>query len=122
MGNGATIRGDDELVTKLRGLASKATPAQLRAALMAGALPIQTAAVQKAPVLTGTLRRSIHTETAETSDGAVARIGTNVEYAIHQEFGTSRTRAQPYLRPAFDEKRADALKEIQRALAEMVKP
>lgn len=27
-------------------------------------------------------------------------IGTNVEYAIYQEYGTSKTPAQPFLRPA----------------------
>lgn len=122
MASGMSLHGDDELIAKLKRLAAKATPAQARAALMAGALPIQTAAVQKAPVLTGTLRRSIHTETAETSDGAVARIGTNVEYAIHQEFGTSRMSGTPYLRPAFDEQKGEALKEIERALKIMVAP
>lgn len=116
------VRGDGELVAKLKRLAAKATPAQARAALMAGGLPIQTAAAQKARVKTGTLRRSIHTETAETSDGAVARVGTNVEYGPAQEFGTSRMSGQPYLRPAFDEKRGEALKEIERVLRMMVEP
>lgn len=117
-----TVDGVDELVRKLQGLARKATPAQARAALTAGALAIQTSAAQKAPVDTGTLRRSIHTETAETRDGAVARVGTNVEYAPAQEFGTSRMRAQPYLRPAYDEKKSAALQEMHRALREMVTP
>lgn len=116
------VSGEDELVAKLRKMAGRVRPAQLRAALMAGSLPIQTSAAQKAAVLTGTLRRSIHTETAETSDGAVARIGTNVDYAIAQEFGTSRMRGQPYLRPAYDEKRDEALREIGRVLKKMVEP
>lgn len=122
MASRVEIRGDGELVAKLRALAGKATAAQVRAALMAGALPIQTAAVQRAPVLTGTLRRSIHTETAETSEGVVARIGTNVEYAIHQEFGTSRMSGQPYLRPAYDEKKGEALREMAAALKGMLTP
>lgn len=122
MASGMSLHGDDELIAKLKRLAAKATPAQARAALMAGALPIQTAAVQKAPVLTGTLRRSIHTETAETSDGAVARIGTDVEYGPAQEFGTSRMSGTPYLRPAFDENKGAALGEIERALKIMVTP
>ncbi len=29
-------------------------------------------------------------------------VGTNVEYAISQEFGTENFKAQPYLRPALD--------------------
>jgi hypothetical protein len=31
------------------------------------------------------------------------RVGTNVEYAVYVEFGTSKMRAQPYLRPAVKE-------------------
>lgn len=30
------------------------------------------------------------------------RVGTNVDYAIHVEFGTSSNQAQPYLRPAVE--------------------
>jgi phage gpG-like protein len=29
-------------------------------------------------------------------------VGTNVEYAVYVEFGTSRNQAQPYLRPAVE--------------------
>lgn len=49
------------------------------------------------PVDTGRLRNSItHTPGEEQSE----YIGTNVEYAHYVEMGTSRTKAQPYLRPA----------------------
>jgi hypothetical protein len=41
-----------------------------------------------------------------------ARIGTNIEYGPYVELGTSRQGAQPYLRPAYDENKAAALKEI----------
>jgi len=46
-----------------------------------------------------------------------ARIGTNIEYGPYQELGTSRMRAQPYLRPAYDEKRGEALQEVSDVLA-----
>lgn len=49
-----------------------------------------------APVDTGNLRNSI----THTTDGDTEYIGTNVEYAPYVELGTTRTRAQPYLRPA----------------------
>lgn len=51
------------------------------------------------PVDTGNLRNSI---THQRGDNYVA-IGTNVEYAPYVEMGTSRMKAQPYLRPAVDE-------------------
>lgn len=31
------------------------------------------------------------------------RVGTNVEYSVYVEFGTSRNEAQPYLRPAVEQ-------------------
>lgn len=51
------------------------------------------------PVDTGNLRNSItHTSGEEQTE----YIGTNVEYAPYVEMGTSRTKAQPYLRPAIE--------------------
>jgi hypothetical protein len=46
-----------------------------------------------------------------------ARIGTNIEYGPYVELGTSRMAAQPYLRPAYDENKQAALKEIADVLA-----
>ena len=48
------------------------------------------------PVDTGRLRNSI----THTADKKTAYIGTNVEYAPYVELGTSRQKAQPYLKPA----------------------
>jgi len=49
------------------------------------------------PVDTGRLRNSI-THAMEGSEAVV--IGTNVEYGPAVELGTSRQKAQPFLRPA----------------------
>ena len=50
------------------------------------------------PVDTGRLRNSI---TYEVSDAeSTMYLGTNVEYAPYVEMGTSRTRAQPFIKPA----------------------
>ena len=48
-----------------------------------------------APVDTGRLRASI----THLVDDKSVTIGTNVEYAKYQEFGTSRMKAQPFLEP-----------------------
>ena len=58
-------------------------------------------AAEKCPVDTGNLRGSIAYE-VDTADNAVY-IGTDVEYAPHVELGTSRQKAQPFLRPAASE-------------------
>lgn len=53
-------------------------------------------AKEKCPVRTGRLRGSI----SHSHIWPVAYIGTNVEYAAYVEFGTSKQKAKPYLRPA----------------------
>lgn len=58
-------------------------------------------AKRRCPVDTGNLRNSI-THAVESAEDAVY-VGTNVEYAAYVELGTSRTQAQPYLRPAATE-------------------
>lgn len=58
-----------------------------------------------APVDTGRLRNSITHDTEEAEQAAY--IGTNVEYAAYVELGTSKTRAQPFLRPAVTDHAAE---------------
>lgn len=65
-------------------------------ALEAVGLQAEGYAKRLCPVDTGNLRNSI----THTADDDTAYIGTNVEYAPYVEFGTSKTAAQPYLRPA----------------------
>ena len=61
----------------------------------------ETAAKEHAPVKTGHLRRSItHELIDEGTRNIHARVGTNVQYAVFQEFGTRFHAAHPFLRPA----------------------
>lgn len=122
MASGARVTGTDELNSTLKALAAKATGQNLAAALRAGGLVIETPAKAKAPVLTGNLRRSIHTEVSTGGEKVEARVGTNVEYGPHVEFGTSSQRAQPYLRPAYDENKGQAMDEITAVLQELTTP
>lgn len=122
MASGARVTGTDELNSTLKALAAKATGQNLAAALRAGALVIETPAKAKAPVLTGNLRRSIHTEVSTGGEKAEARVGTNVEYATVVEFGTSNRPPKPYLRPAYDENRGKALDEVTAVLQELTTP
>jgi HK97 gp10 family phage protein len=64
---------------------------------------VERRAKQLAPVDTGRLRSSITHSLGNDSDGLVGLAGTNVEYARHVEFGTSRMGARAFLRPALDE-------------------
>lgn len=59
---------------------------KVRALMKSGAV-VENSAKQNAPVDTGRLRNSIH---HEMEDDDTVDIGTDVEYAIYQELGTSR--------------------------------
>lgn len=50
-----------------------------------------------APVDTGRLRDSITHETHAEEESVY--VGTNVEYGKYQEYGTSKMRAHPFLKP-----------------------
>src|SRR5205809_368779 len=66
-------------------------------------IQVQRRAKRLAPVDTGRLRASITEELSRDERGLVERIGTDVEYAPYQEFGTSKMAAHPFLRPALTE-------------------
>lgn len=75
------------------------------------ALNIQDTAKKNAPRDEGRLRDSI----TATGSGLEAEVFTNVEYAPHQEFGTYKMAAQPFLMPAFEhhsKRLVDAIKKI----------
>ena len=118
MGKKVKITGLDDLNKAFKRLAENTQGQVLQNAVRAGMLPIQNAAIEKVPVLTGNLRRSIHTEIEGSNTYVEAQCGTDVVYAAVIEFGNeSGTRtAQPYLRPAFDENKDNAVKEIGEAL------
>ena len=60
------------------------------------ALRVDKEAKKNCPVDTGNLRASISIDL----NGMEAEVGTNVEYAPFIEYGTSKSKAQPFLTPA----------------------
>lgn len=112
-----SVRGFDELKRNVERF-NKELNDILPTALKAGALIIQNSAKFKAPYRTGTLRRSIHTEMRSNTQAVV---GTDVEYAVYQEFGTSKMKAHPYLRPALDENRGKVLDKINEVIKGLFK-
>ncbi|OGO04002.1 MAG: hypothetical protein A2Y91_03490 [Chloroflexi bacterium RBG_13_54_8] len=138
------LQGMDEFRRNLAKLGDKMADG-LEAAVLVGAMLIRNDAVPRAPFLTGTLRRSIHTETIEKSaEQVVVSVGTDVIYAAIQEFGglieaknapnlvfqspkgvwhsvkSVQIPPHPYLRPALDENKDRAQEEIKEALADIV--
>lgn len=116
------VRGLRNLERKLRNLQAVALPEVLQNALLAAAQPIRNDAQIRAPVDTTTLRKSIHAEPFERTERRVSvLVGTDVEYAIHQEFGTENMEAQPYLRPAYDTQQQEAVRIFRLAVADQVR-
>ena len=121
-----TLTGDKELARQLAALGNAARGQAMKNALVSGALLVANEAKTNAPYLTGNLRRSIHvggegTEGSTTGtdiggqkigrDYVEVLVGTNVEYAARQEFGS-----RPYLRPALESTKGDVQREIVGAL------
>lgn len=91
----------------------------LETAVRAGLLPIETLAKAIVHRLTGNLARSLHTEVQSSGDAAAGRTGTNVEYALAEEFRPGGDHA--YLRPAYDRGKDDAVEEVAAALRIVVR-
>jgi HK97 gp10 family phage protein len=94
-----------------------AVRADAQAAVKTAGYDIEALAKSKVPVLTGTLRRSIHT--VLTDDDLTATVGPSVDYGIYVEMGTRRMPARPYMRPAAElvfPKFAERMKALLRGL------
>lgn len=91
----------------------------LETAVMAGLLPINTLAKVIVHKLTGNLSRSIHPEAESNGESANGRVGTNVDYAMAEEFRAGGGHA--YLRPAFDRGKDEAVAEVAAVLKIVVR-
>lgn len=92
----ANIMGITQVQNKLSNL-SNAAMNNFSNKLYKVGLEVEAKAKQLAPVRTGRLRSSIHTT---QKNPKLVLVGSNVRYAPFVEFGTVKTPAQPYLRPA----------------------
>ena len=82
----------------------------LSQAVRKAAFSIEAHAKTLAPVDTGVLRNSI-TTTVESPTKAT--VGTNVEYAQYQEFGTRHQKGKAFLTPAADAEEKQFQKDLQ---------
>lgn len=90
---GATIRIVSNRLPQIAAAIRPLVSAEVKKAT----LSIQARAQSAAPVLTGTLRRSITSQFPSDLSGVV---GPSVNYGVYVEFGTRRMGARPYMRPA----------------------
>lgn len=97
-GVSVTVKGADAVIAKLEKLADRDAVARIVAQ---NGAELQQRAQRKAPVDTGTLRRSIRLDIED--GGMAAEVSANTDYAAYVEYGTRFAAAQPYLRPALSE-------------------
>lgn len=101
-----TITGLPQAISSLTKLGTK-LPSILQEGLTAIAELIIKESQRIVPVDTGRLRDSIKIFSASAAE---VKGGTEVEYAGFVEFGTSRQRSQPYMRPAIDKAKKEGPK------------
>jgi len=89
-------------------------------------LAVESQAKSLAPIDSGMLKNSISTQSktegSNTGEGIIKKpvdenivlVGTAVEYAPYQEYGTKTMDAQPFLRPALDMVQGKAVTLIQK--------
>lgn len=82
--------------------------------IASAAFQVEAEAKSRAPVDTGALKNSIHTERKKAG---LYWVADGVEYGIYQEFGTHRMSAHPFMMPAVEKVR----KQLDRMFAEIVK-
>lgn len=79
-------------------------------AITKAAHDIEAHAKSRAPVDTGLLKSSIEAE----GSGAEWRVVSPAHYSVYQEFGTSRSAAQPYMLPAVEVVRPSLIAALRR--------
>ncbi len=89
---------------------------QLKNLVQETAINIEREAKELVPVDSGRLRSDIQIGD-EAIDGLEVKVGTNVEYAPHVEFGTKNMPAQPYLNPAAEGERKNFNKKLQKIIS-----
>ena len=129
------LTGFKELAEALKKLGARAAKNALRRAVSAGAAEVRNQARANAPVDSGTLKRSIAIKrekdqrggplaatytvfVKQAKNGSVGQKNVKANgkfdayYARFVEFGTSKVPAQPFLEPAFQTTKSEAVKII----------
>ncbi len=131
------LKGFKELASALRELPQRVSRNALRAAVNAGATEIKKEARIQSPVDTGLLKKNLYQKQVREASGpnrqtfyvgvrqGVVRNkdGTKKDMPFYwkfMEFGTSKLPAAPFLRPAFESKKEDAVKRISEKLDERI--
>jgi HK97 gp10 family phage protein len=110
----AEIEGADEVIKTLEDLGLEAEKILQDAARKGGEIALREAR-KRCPERTGNLKRSLKVDNGKTTTSkAEVKVthGKKEFYGTFVELGTSHMKAQPFLRPAVDENRAEISKAV----------
>lgn len=128
------IDGLKELADKLRDLGPKIGRSALRAGVRTGAALVRDEAKLRAPVDTGVMRRAVFVKQVRQQSSATQQTfhvfvrsgkrfekkNINAYYWRHVEFGTVKMAAKPFLRPAFEARKGQAVDAIADRIRERI--
>ena len=122
------IKGMDQLLKSLKVLPDRIQKNVLVGAIRAGTKPMLTEAKNKVPQNTGNLKKSLGVIRAKTRDKTKViftisprKGGKNDGWYAHMvEFGTSKDRPQPFMRPAFETKASESISAVRDYMAKRI--
>jgi HK97 gp10 family phage protein len=116
------LHGARQMDKVLAGLPRKIRGRVLSNAVMGAAGVIQRAAKQTAPVAGGTLKAEIVRRRRRGGNGVTVQVGPTRDafWGMFQEFGTKHHAPRPWLRPAFEENKAEALDKMGKSLGRAI--
>lgn len=122
------IIGMDRLIARLKAIGNSFDPVTEKA-LKETTTKVRDEAKRLCPVDTGSLQKSIRRTAYVRVAGHIQQMGVRaggyivnpktgrrVDYARHVEYGTSKTRAQPFLRPAVIKYKREMVKIVKRGI------
>ena len=110
----------EELQTKLRNISLGTIP-ELQKGMTDAAQNVEGRSKELCPVITGTLRRSISSETKVMGNEIKGIVGANVEYAEAVHEGTSKRSPNPFILNSIEEKEQETLKILGDAVEEGIR-
>lgn len=119
------VEGLDEAVRRVRSLTSSLEAKEVEQVLVKGMRVVRDEAKQRVPVRTGLLKSAIKARIGKRRGKFVANAFAAVDYkkaphAYLVEYGTRRSQAKPYFRPAWDNKKDQVKKQIEEDLRKLL--
>ena len=102
-----------EGIAKLnKGLKKRMDMSAVKTVVKKNGSEMQKKAQRNAPVDTGNLKNNIGLEISD--GGMTATVESTADYSVYVELGTRLMEAQPYMKPAFEERKKQFEKDLQK--------